>query len=208
MIIVTIYKPPQSWPTERLMTPTDQTTLSASGIGMVESSLVQLEDGDVFHVPMNYAHHARISAGHSALLYTTALAGCTGVAAHSQIEGGSLLGVSHFDPLVDAVQRSNGVCASEKFIQQFTKIAHYLGGQSIKFLVGFEEIHSTDARYTGHDDDAPYDEWHFLRQLECLAEEAEDGVDITLQSYDMTKGPRTLVAGTTLQGDVATELLQ
>jgi hypothetical protein len=144
---------------------------------------------------MNTAAHTKVAPEQIGQVYTTGLSGCTGVAGVAQTAEGALAGVSHFDPLVDGQQRQNGMSASEAFIQKFTRIARHLGAQATGFVVLYADIHQNDPLYTAHREDNPYEGWHFLRQLESLAEEAEAGVHIQLIPYEFgTSGPITVAA--------------
>ena len=174
----------------------------------IESRYRPLPENGILFVAMNSAAHTIVPPERTGQVYTTGLGGCTGIAGAAQTAEGALAGVAHFDPLVDARQRHNGMAASEAFIQQFSRLARHLGAQATEFVVAYADINRSDPIYTGHDENAPYDTWHFLRQLESLADEAEEDVSIRLTPYEIGMSKAVTIAASvglrsTVQLDLA-----
>ncbi len=158
--------------------------LIAPGVAIeTKSAYTTLPEDGSLYVPMNAARHTRVPIGQDARVYTVGLAGCTGIAAVAECDGDRLAGVSHFDPAVEARQRENGVCPSETFIHTFTRVARHLGAQSMHFLVAYDETQKRDPAYIFQNAHANYADWHFLDQLESLADDNEPGVTIVYQPY-------------------------
>lgn len=171
----------------------------------VESQYVSFPDDGLVFVTANSAGHTRVTQKQVGQIYTTALAGCTGIAGIAQIPDGALAGVSHFDVVVEMNQRKNGMSASEQFIHQFTRIARHLGSQAMNFLVTFDEELMHDSAYGKRDELQDYGSWHFLDQLESLAEEAEEGVSIELQPYRDISVGHTIAATVNSDGQYTLE---
>lgn len=150
------------------------------------------DDGLVF-VGMNSAAYAKVPNNRVGQVYTIGLAGCTGVAGVAQIKDGALAGISHYDALVDAQRRINGIGASERFMNQFTTVARACGARAIQFTIAYAELHRSDPNYGKFGDN--YEDWHFVDQLESFAEEAEPDVTVELKPYKN-------MAGSTLAANV------
>lgn len=148
-------------------------------------------DGLIF-VGMNSAAYTKITKGKIGQIYTIGLGGCTGVAGVANINSGALAGVSHFDAVVDAVQRQNGICASERFMHQFVRQARAFGARAIQFVAAYDDGQKRDPNYGKKGGN--YDDWHYIDQLESFAEDAEDDVGITLRPYRGMRAGHTLVA--------------
>lgn len=170
-------------PLEHLDIPASFRQLTVPGISVdPHAHEAHLNEDNLVFVGMNSAAYAVVPPETVGQVYTRGLAGCTGIAGVAEIDDGAIAGVSHFDPVVDARQRQNGVCPSEQFIFSFINAARKRGAQSIKLLVLYDSLQKTDPNYGKFGDN--YDDWHFIDQLESLMDEPEEDVSISFESYE------------------------
>lgn len=163
----------------------------------------QLPPDRLVFVGMNSAAYTKVPLDRIGQVYTVGLAGCTGIAGVANIESGALAGVSHYDAMVDAIQRPSGICASERFMHQFIRRARNLGSSAIRFTVVYDRNQQQDPNYGKYGDN--YDDWHYLNQLESFAEEAESDVEATLLSYEGMDIGHTLVANVNRDSQLSVE---
>lgn len=156
------------------------------------------ENGQVY-VEMNAACHTRIPRDRVGQIFTTALAGCTGIAAIGKGAKDTLAGVSHFDEMVDTdpVLRTKGACPSESFMNRFMKIGSHIGAQEFEFHIAYATMHEEDPAYGNRD--INYSQWHFLDQLQTFSEGLDVGV--TFHPYEGMNNGHTLVVNVDLDAE-------
>lgn len=171
-----------------------------------KSKLHRLPEIGQAYVEMNSAGHIRVPRERIGQIFTTALAGCTGIAAIAKTEGDTLAGISHFDALVDGDprQRTNGACASESFMNFFMKIGEHIGAQAFEFHIAYATMHETEAIYGARD--KSLGEWHFLDQLQTFAERS--GTDVVFHKYEGMGAGHTLLANVALGATTSIEFEQ
>jgi hypothetical protein len=156
-------------------------------------------------VEMNSAAHTRVPRDKIGQIFTTALAGCTGIAAIAKTPEDTLAGVSRFDAVVDGVdgQRREGVSPSEAFLRQFMKVGTFLGAHEFELHVVYAAMHEADPTYGQRPDD--YGQWHFLDQLQTFGERT--GAAVTLQPYEGIRKGHTLVANVAVDAQTSIEFI-
>jgi hypothetical protein len=170
-------------PLGELTIPTSYNELVIPGISLQpDPREKELPENGLLFIGMNSAAYTKVPFGKAAQVYTLGLAGCTGVAGTAQIEGGTLAGISHFDAMVDADNRENGIGPSERYMNRFIRIARACGAEAIQLAVKYAALHHFDEHYGEYGDN--YADWHFVDQLVSFAEEAEEDVNVTIEPYE------------------------
>lgn len=163
---------------------------------------VKIRENETVEVAMNAASFAVVGPGETATMSTKSLAGCTGIAGIATGPEGSLLGVSHFDPMVDRLQRihaggsggATGDSPSLRFLYDYAQKARSSEPTEIQIAIVYDQMNEHNPDYQsrkGH-----YETWHFLDQLQTAAEElAKQGIEVTLVPYQSGDG-QTLTVST------------
>lgn len=163
---------------------------------------LEIRNGETVDVGMNSARFATVSPGENATMLTKSLAGCTGIAGIATGPEGSVLGMSHFDPMVERLQRihaggaggATGDSPSLRFLYDYVHEASSVKLTEINLAIVYDRISEQNPDY--HAREGSYDSWYFLDQLETAAEQfAKQGIKVSFVPYQSGEG-QTLAVST------------
>lgn len=168
--------------------------------------------GAIYGVDMNQARATTILPKNiGGGIGTKALAGCTGILGCAELPDGSVFAyVSHFDPLVDAMNRSggdprytiSGDSPSEAALTTFLYDARQKGAERIRVVATYD-ANAVHHPHYGRTSERGYYDWHFLDQIQNTLRQADEGVQWVEKPYE-AGSDLSLVVEHTAQGNVIT----